>query len=81
MYELRDREVGPIDYDVKLDLEKYEEMVIWKRFFITFSFIAHFRTNPYGHPIWNSVVSEIVRGIFLHMVCTEYIENRGLDEG
>jgi len=28
MYELRDREVGPIDYDVKLDLEKYEEMVI-----------------------------------------------------
>jgi hypothetical protein len=27
-YELRDREAGPIDYDTKLDLAKYEEMSI-----------------------------------------------------
>lgn len=27
-YELRDRETAPMDYDIKLDLEQYEEMAI-----------------------------------------------------
>jgi hypothetical protein len=28
MYELRDREAGPIDYDVQLDLMEREEMAL-----------------------------------------------------
>jgi hypothetical protein len=28
MYELRDSEVGPIDYDVRLDLANHEEMAL-----------------------------------------------------
>ena len=28
MYELRDREAGPIDYDVQLDLAQQEEMAL-----------------------------------------------------
>ena len=50
MYELRNREAGPIDYDVRLDLVNREEMLFKSIYHMSLSTIAHFHTNPYGHP-------------------------------